>query len=62
MKLKVLVKFIDKHTGNLHNVGEVFEATEERLQEIMSVGNYVSVVEEEAPKKKRKRRKKVTEE
>ena len=54
MKVKVKKEFIDKHTFKLHPVGEVFECTEERLQEIQSAGvDYVEKVES--------RRKKVAE-
>ena len=34
MKVKVLKKFRDKETGKIRNVGETFEATEERVEEI----------------------------
>ncbi len=46
MKVKVKKEFIDKHTFKLHPVGEVFECSEERLQEIQSAGaNFVEKVE-----------------
>ena len=53
-KVKVMESFIDVHTKALHNVGEVFEATEERIAEIQSVSaKLIEVVSEE--KKPRKR-------
>ena len=56
MKVKVKKEFVDKHTWKLHPVGEVFECTEERLQEIQSVDDFVSKVEEK-PVKTRSRKK-----
>lgn len=36
-KVIVLASFIDAHTGKNHPVGEVFEASEERIAEIKKV-------------------------
>ena len=45
-KVKVLVSFIDIHTRKVHPVGEVFEATEEKIAEIQSVdADLIEVVE-----------------
>lgn len=41
MKVKVTRKFIDKYTGLHHVKGDVLDITEERYNEIMSVGNLV---------------------
>lgn len=41
MKVKVTRKFIDKYTGELYRRGDVLDITEERYNEIMSVGNFV---------------------
>lgn len=41
MKVKVMRKFRDRHTGVIHQRGEVLEITESRYNEIMSVGNFV---------------------
>lgn len=41
MKVKVTRKFRDKYTGELHKKGDCFEITEERYNEIMSVGEFV---------------------
>lgn len=37
MKVKVLKEFTDVHSGKVHPVGETFECTQERLDEINSV-------------------------
>lgn len=56
VKVKVLNSFIDKYTGNNHPVDEVFEATEERIEEIRSVdAKLIEVLPEEANKTKRKK-------
>lgn len=57
-KVKVLESFMDVHTRALHPVGEVFEATEERIAEIRSVNaNLIEVVSgEEAPVKKTRKK------
>ena len=41
MKVKVTRKFTDKYTGALYNKGDFLEITEERYNEIMSVGEFV---------------------
>ena len=41
MKVKVLHKFTDKHTGKQYRRGDVLDITEERYIEIMRVGNLV---------------------
>lgn len=46
MKVKVLVRFIDKHTGEIHRAGEEFDCTPERYEEILSKGNFVEAIEE----------------
>ena len=47
MKVKVLKKFKDKHTGKVHKVDEVFTVSKERFAEIQSVGNLVEEVKED---------------
>ena len=59
-KIKVMMSFIDIHTKNRHPVGEVFEATEERIAEINAVNpNLIQVIPDEpvveAPKRNRKK-------
>ena len=51
-KVKVLDSFVDVHTRKVHPVGEVFEATEERIAEIQSVNADLIEVVAEAPAKK----------
>ena len=53
IKLKVLVEFIDIHTGAVHKVGDVIEVTEDRFEEIKSATTleFVEVVKEKASKK-----------
>ena len=46
MKVKVLHKFTDKYTGEHYRRGDVLNITEERYQEIMSVGNLVFRIEQ----------------
>lgn len=53
-KVKVLETFMDIHTKALHTVGEVFEATEERIAEIQSVKS--SLIEVVAPVKKTRKK------
>ena len=59
-KVKVMTAFIDRHTKHRHPIGEVFEATEERISEINGVNpNLIQVIDEpavkvDAPKRTRK--------
>lgn len=52
VKVKVINEFIDRHTGQLHKVGEVFEVTEKRLKEIKSASRtkFVEVVKKAGDK------------
>ena len=46
MEVKVLEKIRDKHTGEIHKVGDVFKVTKKRLAEIESVSkDLVEVIE-----------------
>lgn len=47
MKAKVVQNFIDKETGKLRKVDEVFTCTKKRFNEILSVGALVEEVKEE---------------
>ncbi len=47
MKVKVLIPFNDKHTGKKYKKGDVFDATANRINEILEKGKYVQLVEEE---------------
>jgi hypothetical protein len=60
MKVKVIKKFIDKHTGKLHKEGEILNIKKDRLDEIKAVD--INLVEEIAePKATKKATKKDTE-
>lgn len=48
MKAIVLKKFKDKHTGKMHEVGEIFNCTKKRFAEIQSVDPEL-VAEHEEP-------------
>lgn len=59
-KIKVMMPFVDIYTKNRHPVGEVFEASEERISEIQSVNpDLIQVIPDEVvvdvPKRKRKK-------
>lgn len=64
MKARVLQKFEDKYTKEIHKVNDVIEITEERFEEILTVGNFVERIEEaaepaeEKPAKKKAAKKK----
>ena len=61
MKVKVLKKFIDKHTFEIHKEGDLLTISKERFEEIVSVSeNLVEVVADEAPAEKKKAAKKAT--
>lgn len=51
MKVKVIREFVDRHTDDLHPVGEVFDVTAKRLKEIQDAGDYVQEVKEDKPEK-----------
>jgi hypothetical protein len=45
MKAKVLRKFRDKHTGEIHNPGDVITISAKRFEEILTVAPLVEKVE-----------------
>lgn len=47
MKVKVLHKFTDKHTGEQYHRGDVLDITAERYNEIMLVGRLVYKIEQD---------------
>ena len=47
MKAKVLRKFTDKYTGELHFKGDVIEVSEERYNEIMKVGQLLFKIDQD---------------
>jgi len=52
MKVKVVNRFVDKETKQLHEYGEVIEVTEARFKEISAAGKYVEKVEYAEPEEK----------
>lgn len=55
MKIKVVSEFIDKHTSELHKVGDIIECDEKRLAEINHARKgLVQVIEENEPVKEQK--------
>lgn len=46
MRAKVLIKFIDKETGEVRNIGDEFICTKKRFAEILKVGAFVEEVTE----------------
>lgn len=55
MNARVTKRFKDKETGEIRKVGEVFECTKARFDEIRAVGDLVEEVE--LPKKRTTRKK-----
>lgn len=50
MKVKVIKKFIDKHTKKVHKVGDILNIKKERFEEIKKVDkNLVEEIAEKAP-------------
>lgn len=49
MKVKVVQRFIDKHSGEPHEIGDTLTISEERYAEISKVGHFVDVQGEEIP-------------
>lgn len=53
MKVKVLKRFKDKHTQDIHKVGDVLDVTKKRYEEILTKGKLVEEIVEkptETPK------------
>lgn len=46
MRVKVLTKFKDKHTGVVYKKGDCLTMTEERYKEILQVGQFVYKISE----------------
>ena len=57
MKLKVIHNLIDKQCGVVRYVGEVFEADDKRISEIMEVSKHLIEVQEDKEPAKRTRKK-----
>lgn len=52
MKAKVLSRFIDKHSCEIHEPGKILTISKERFEEILAVAPLVEEITE--PKKKKK--------
>lgn len=48
MKVIVVTEFRDKHTGELHRIGEGLDITKKRFSEILRVGSFIEEVKEAA--------------
>lgn len=46
MKVKVTAEFKDKHTGELHRSGDVLDLNIQRINEILTVGSFIELVEQ----------------
>lgn len=46
MKIKVTTEFTDRYTGELHRVGDEMEVSVQRVNEILSVGAFITIVKE----------------
>lgn len=55
MNARVIRRFRDKETKEMREVGDIFECTKARFDEISAVGNFVEEVE--IPKKRTTRKK-----
>lgn len=58
MKVKVIHEFIDKHTTEIHKVNDILEISEERFEEILTVGKLIEKVAEVTEEKPKGRKKK----
>jgi hypothetical protein len=54
MRVKVLTKFKDKHTGEIHEAGKVMTVSKERFAEILETDKLVEEVKEAKEKKEKK--------
>ena len=49
MKIRVTTEFKDKHTNKLHKVGTEMDVSVQRVNEILSVGNFIEIIEQAEP-------------
>ncbi len=61
MKVKVLIPFVDKATGEIRNADDIIEVSEERLAEIKAVNVNMVLVLGEVEKKPKAKKQKATE-
>ena len=55
MKVVTLVKFNDLKTGITRNIGDTFEVSKARYEEILSFGQFIEEVKESKAKPKKKK-------
>lgn len=46
MRIRVTTEFKDKHTNKLHKVGTEMDVPVQRVNEILSVGNFIEIIEQ----------------
>ena len=49
MKIRVTTEFKDKHTNKLHKAGTEMDVPVQRVNEILSVGNFIEIIEQAEP-------------
>ncbi|MGF0017490.1 hypothetical protein [Sporofaciens sp. SGI.106] len=52
MKVRVTQQFNDKHSKILHRIGDELDLSVDRINEILRVGNFIEIVEEETEQTK----------
>lgn len=60
MKVKVIKRFRDKYTSEIHDTGDTLNISEKRANEILSVGKFIEIIEP-AKEPAKKAKKKTTE-
>lgn len=53
MKVRVKTEFKDKHTGERHKVGDVLDLNIQRINEILMVGGFVELVDQDEQKQEK---------
>jgi len=61
MKVKVTAEFNDKHTGELHKTGDILDLHIQRINEILTVGSFIELVEQSEPEEEEAEQDKTTE-
>lgn len=56
MKVKVTTEFRDKHTGELHEAGDILDLHIQRINEILTAGSFIELVEQSEPEKEQAER------
>lgn len=50
MKVRVKAEFRDKHTGKVYKIGDELEMTVQRINEVITTGNFIELVEQSEQK------------